>query len=177
MEVVKSKNFLLIVGNSGSGKTTVVEELQRRYGLKSINSYTTRPPRYEGETGHIFVNTTDMPPESEMVGYTYYNNNHYWATAQQVAENDLYVIDVAGINYFHEHYKGDKPYLVVQIWAPEEVCKQRMLARGDSEDAAENRIQYDRLVFANVKADVVIKNETTLDDCITEILKYINTED
>lgn len=174
---MKAKNFILIVGNSGSGKTTIVEELENRYGLKSIQSYTTRAPRYEGETGHIFVKHEDMPPHSEMVGYTLYNYQHYWATKQQVAENDLYVIDVPGINYFRKHYDGDKPYFVIQIWAPEEICKQRMFARGDSEDAVKARLAYDKIAFANIDADVIIKNETTLDDCIAEIIKYIDMED
>jgi guanylate kinase len=174
---MKAKNFILIVGNSGSGKTTVVEELEKRYGLKPIQSYTTRQPRYKGETGHIFVQHKDMPPHSEMVGYTLYNYQHYWATKQQVEDNDLYVIDPAGIQYFREHYDGDKPYLVIQIWAPEEICKQRMFARGDSEDAVKARLAYDKIAFANIDADVVVENTTTLNDCIEKIITHINMED
>ena len=40
--------IFLIVGCSGSGKTTITEQLEQKYGLKSIQSYTTRKPRYEG---------------------------------------------------------------------------------------------------------------------------------
>ena len=47
--------IFLIVGCSGSGKTTITEQLEQKYGLKAIQSYTTRQPRYDGETGHIFV--------------------------------------------------------------------------------------------------------------------------
>ena len=49
------KNIYCIAGPSGSGKTTIAEELKKRYGMKVLESYTTRAPRYEGETGHIFV--------------------------------------------------------------------------------------------------------------------------
>ena len=52
-------NIFLIVGCSGSGKTTITEQLEQKYGLKSIQSYTTRPPRYDGETGHIFISNEE----------------------------------------------------------------------------------------------------------------------
>ena len=48
-------NIYLIVGCSGSGKTTIVNSLENKYGLKSIQSYTTRPKRSDDETGHIFI--------------------------------------------------------------------------------------------------------------------------
>ena len=48
-------NIFLIVGCSGSGKTTITEQLEMKYGLKSIQSYTTRLPRYDGETGHTII--------------------------------------------------------------------------------------------------------------------------
>ena len=49
------KNIYLIVVCSGSGKTAITEKLEELYNLKSIQSYTTRPPRYDGETGHTFI--------------------------------------------------------------------------------------------------------------------------
>ena len=48
-------NILLIEGESGSGKTTIADILSKKYGLSSIQSYTTRKPRYLGETGHTFI--------------------------------------------------------------------------------------------------------------------------
>jgi len=169
---MKPKYFALIVGNSGSGKTTIVEELQKRYGLKAIESYTTRPPRYDGETGHTFVTINDIPPESEMVAYTYYNGNHYWATQNDVETHDLYIIDVPGINYFKSHYKGQKPYVTVQIFAPEPICKQRMIARGDSEEDANKRIEYDRIAFANIQPDIIFNNND-IEKCINDISTYL----
>ena len=166
------KYFALIVGNSGSGKTTIAEELQKRYGLKAIESYTTRSPRYDGETGHAFVTINDLPPKEEMVAYTYYNGNHYWATQNDVLTHDLYIIDVPGINYFKKHYKGEKPYVTLQIYAPESICKQRMIDRGDSEEDANRRIEYDRIAFANIEADAVFENDD-LEKCIKEIANYL----
>ena len=39
------KNLYLIVGASGSGKTTVANALEEKYGYKQLQSYTTRPMR------------------------------------------------------------------------------------------------------------------------------------
>lgn len=174
---MRTKEFCLIVGPSGSGKTTVVEELKRLYGLKDIESYTTRPPRYEGEYGHVFVTLDAMPPEEELVGYTYYNGNHYWSTQEDVIHNDLYVIDKAGIEFFKEHYKGSRPYLIINIWAPEDIRKQRMLERGDTIEAAQERIEYDKIAFADLYADVRINNSGNVQECIEDFLKHVTLVD
>ena len=45
----KPNKLLVIVGESGCGKTSIAEKLQQ-YGLKLIQSYTTRPKRKPLET-------------------------------------------------------------------------------------------------------------------------------
>ena len=89
--------ILLLIGASGSGKSTVARYLCEQYGLRQIDSYTTRPPRYRGESGHIFITDEEFDQLQDFVGYTLYNGHRYGATAQQVEENDIYVIDPAGV--------------------------------------------------------------------------------
>ena len=84
--------IFLIVGPSGSGKTTLVEMLEQSLGMTSIESYTTRKPRYSGEKGHIFVSDEDFDQLKDLVGYTEFDNHRYAATAMQVEHNDIYVI-------------------------------------------------------------------------------------
>ena len=67
---MNGNTIYLIVGRSGSGKTTIAEELERKYGLKSIQSYTTRPKRSDNETGHIFVSDEEFDKLTDMVAYT-----------------------------------------------------------------------------------------------------------
>ena len=55
----KPNKLLVIVGESGCGKTSIAERLQQ-YGLKLIQSYTTRPKRKPLETGHTFVTKEDF---------------------------------------------------------------------------------------------------------------------
>ena len=46
--------LILLVGASGSGKTTIAKELEQK-GFNVIHSYTTREPRKPNEWGHIFI--------------------------------------------------------------------------------------------------------------------------
>ena len=45
------RKCICIVGKSGTGKSTLVNKLKFKYNLTSVESYTTRPPRYENEQG------------------------------------------------------------------------------------------------------------------------------
>lgn len=166
-----SKAFFLVVGASGAGKTTITEALNDRYGLKPIVSYTTRPPRYAGEVGHVFVDDATFPQMDELVAYTRYNGYQYGSTQCDVENSDLYVIDVPGIEYFKAHYRGNKRYYIVQIDAPEAERYKRMVARGNTAKEAQERIDYDKVAFAEVKPDALfINNDVEL--CIAQFYQY-----
>ena len=125
--------------------------------MKSIESYTTRPPRYEGETGHIFV--TDKEYEAmkdDMVAYTVFNGCRYWATNKQVEDSDIYIIDPAGVKYFKEHYKGNKQVITVELLAQKKVRYRRMRGRGDSWRQAKKRLRHDRTAFKDTGAMITI---------------------
>ena len=145
--------IILLCGESGSGKTTVANILQEVYGLKSLQSYTTRPPRYEGETGHIFISEEefDTISKEDMVAYTKYNGYRYCGTKQQVDESDVYVIDLAGIGFFKSHYWGDKEPVVVYLTIPENERIERMGNRGDADNLISERAEYDKTAFADAK--------------------------
>ena len=101
-----TKPLYLFVGPSGSGKTTIVEELENRRGYKSIQSYTTRPQRYDNEYGHIFINDTDFDKLKNIVAYTEYNGFRYCATEELLDESDLYVVDCDGVETLLEKYSN-----------------------------------------------------------------------
>lgn len=159
------ENIYLIVGESGSGKTSLVNALEERYGLKSVQSYTTRPKRTEDETGHIFITEKDFQELTDIVAYTYYNGNHYCATAEQLNDNDLYVIDIVGINSLKEKYKGRKSICVIYISSPIHTRVNRMEQRGDEFGKIMERIVNDTFDFKGAAdmADFVIHNEDDTD--------------
>lgn len=155
--------ILLVVGESGSGKSIITSMCERFYDLKSIQSYTTREKREPREGGHIFVTDDEfnrITKENNIVAYTEFDGERYCATGKQVEENDVYVIDLKGIEYFKEHYKGDKTPVVIYIKSPEYVRKYRMYGQDRKATDVERRISSDKIEFANVMdyADVVIEN-------------------
>ena len=78
----------------------------------------------------------------------------------QVEQNDIYVIDPAGVAYFKEHYRGSKEVRVIGIWATEAARKKRMFLRGDPEDAIMRRLEGDRAIFNTDICDVVFYNKS-----------------
>ena len=162
---MKHDKIILLVGRSGSGKSTVAEILSRQYGRYILPSYTTRPKRFEREEGHIFVNNMFYEKVSrsrDIVAYTYFDNNHYWATSQQVNENDIYIIDPDGVAFFRSHYWGPKQVVVVWLDCGWISAASRMAAQGRSQDEIERRIANDNVVFfdpAVVGPNVILHTE------------------
>jgi dephospho-CoA kinase len=90
---------------------------------------------------------------TDFVGYTEFAGNKYCATSAQVEINDLYVIDPKGVDYFREHYKGNKTVKVIYIDSPVSVVYERMLQR-----AVENDVNYFEAVdsaLARIENDVI----------------------
>lgn len=141
------KNIYLVVGPSGVGKTTLVEKLSKDHGLKQVESYTTRPPRYPGETSHIFVSEEEFDRLGEMVAYTEYNGHRYGVTSDIINSHDLYVIDPYGVQYMMERYKGPKEVKVIGLTANYEELLARMKSRGDSNDMIQARFREDAKAF------------------------------
>ena len=180
--------IFLIVGCSGSGKTTITEQLEQKYGLKSIQSYTTRKPRYDGETGHIFVSDEEFNELTDMVGYTEFAGNRYCATAKQVENNDLYVIDPKGVDYFMKSYNGSKTAKVIYIDSDIITRYKRMRSRAEKDgksfieavDSALKRIGNDINEFydycfhtANVDFYVDNNDSDTIDKVADKVYAYI----
>ena len=182
--------IFLIVGCSGSGKTTITEQLEQKYGLKSIQSYTTRKPRYEGETGHIFISDEEFDKITDMVAYTEFDSKRYCATAEQVENNDLYIIDPKGVDFFMKAYKGSKTPKIIFISSNLTTRYERMVERAETkgkshQEAIESslaRIANDAGEFydyiqGQAWIDYVCKNNSNdkLEDIVDKIFDYISS--
>ena len=182
------KNIYLIVGCSGSGKTTITEQLEQKYGLKSIQSYTTRKPRYDGESGHTFVSDEEFDKLTDMVAYTEFAGNRYCATVEQVENNDLYIIDPKGVDFFMKSYKGSKTPKVIFISSDMTTRYERMKSRAEENgseymDAVKSSLEritndvvdfYD-YIHGQTQIDYTFKNnaDNKLEDVVDRIYKYI----
>ena len=143
------KNIYCIVGPSGSGKSTISKILERDYALSLVESYTTRPPRYPNEEGHIFVSDDEFDALGEMCAYTEYDGHRYGVTPEIIDQNDIYVIDPYGVKYLRRKYHGRKGVVAIRLCMTEEERIKRMIDRGDPEDKIVKRIMQDTVSFSD----------------------------
>lgn len=147
--------LLCVLGASGSGKSTLCTELEKRYGLKSIPSYTTRQPRFEGEQGHTFITENEFDNLKDILAYAKTDNCRY-AVTKEMLENEsysVYVVDTSGLLYLYDHYRGDRPLISVFIDSDVYDRFNRMVSREDDRTyeekvkAALARIEHDSIEF------------------------------
>lgn len=173
----KHKLFF-IVGETASGKDTLTQQICECFGLNQIISYTTRPKRDgEGNT-HVFVNDEvyeQIKLKGNIAAYTNIGGYHYWATIEQLYNNDVYVIDPAGIQSIEDLGINDLDFCTIYINVPIEVRIDRAVHRGDNMDALTKRIRAETEQFVKFKAhagfDYSVSNLNN--DKAFEILKKI----
>jgi len=152
-----SNRIILLLGKSGCGKSTVANILETKYNLPQLPSYTTRPPR-EGEVngvGHEFVTLKDYIEyfdSNQIVASTYFHNNYYFSTDEQVDKYPLYVIDNAGLIELREK-RSDLDIISVYIDTPQSTLIKRMRSRGDSFKSIIGRLINDYKMFKGAKSN------------------------
>ena len=169
------KPLMCILGCSGSGKTTICNELEKRYGLKQIPSYTTRKPRFEGEKGHTFISEDEfkhLSYEQPFVAYAETTGAKYGVTTAML-ENEkysLYVIDYSGLKYLKEHYKGNREIISVFVDCSLLERTDRLENRyGGNTIKVGARLEHDEEEFRNATEACdfkVLNSDGHLDDCI-----------
>jgi guanylate kinase len=184
--MIDTKNIYLIVGQSGSGKSTIASELEKLYGYKQLISYTTRPPRFEGEDTHEFISDAEFDKLKDIVAYTEFDGKRYCATKDQIDVANTYVIDPKGVKNLRENYHG-KPIKVVYIKTSVPERYERMKARlkdngvdgKTAVDSALNRIVNDVAEFKDYEwniadIDFALHNEEkTIEEAVNELHEYI----
>ena len=138
-----NKPLFLFVGRSASGKTTIADTLERNYGHKQVNSYTTRPPRYEGEIGHNFVSKEEFNDLVDLVAYTEYNGYKYGTTSELLDECSIYVVDVPGVETLLQRYQTKRSICILYFDATVYTRINRMLDRHDSDMNIVSRLMQD----------------------------------
>ena len=187
-----NRTIVLLVGESGVGKSTLARHMTDKYGWKEVVSYTTRPPRTPDEDTHIFVNDAEfdeLMENNNICAYTEFDGYRYCATDEQVNECDIYVIDPDGVEYFYDNYKGRKVPMVVYLEGDRELLVERMRARGDSDEKIAARLENDAIKFADFydildRTDsdhyfVLVNEYTTINELgvYLEHIRYVELQD
>lgn len=166
-----------IVGRSGTGKTTLAENLETRTAMRQVYSYTTRPQRYEGETGHTFITEEEyqrMDPET-IAALNQYNGYTYFATTKQLFQKMLYVVDIPGLKQVKENYHFGR-IITIGLTGSRDVLADRMKDRGDSHEQIQRRLDLDDVEFSSVpeQADILINTDLyTTEEVVEKVLQEI----
>lgn len=182
----------LIAGRSGAGKDYLVSkmiELSKEMTGKAfamVKSYTTRPPRYENEDTHIFIAKEDVDKYPNKVATTKIGEYEYFATAEQVNNSEIYVIDPKGIDELITNMP-DTEFQIVYVQADEDINRRiNAVKRADDKireeeifaarDAAENeqftefedkihnRMDYEKCFPDNVNSVIIVTNTYKAED-------------
>lgn len=165
-----TKPLYLLIGRSASGKTTIANMLADKYGYQSVSSYTTRPPRYKGEVGHLFIDDVSFDQLGELAGFVEYNGFRYGTTMQQVDDADIYVIDPIGAEYLLDKYT-DRPICIIYFDASIPTRIHRMIDRGDSDNAIIRRLLQDEEYDWQSKLESTVWKQVNLEKKCVEVFR------
>ena len=98
-----NKICVCIVGKSGTGKSTIVNSIPT---IDILNSYTTRPPRFPNEKGHIFITEEEYDKLENIIAETKFGKYRYCATKSQIDNSDVYILDKNGVKAIDDNYIG-----------------------------------------------------------------------
>lgn len=186
------KPLFLFVGKSASGKTTIAKLLEEKHGCKQVESYTTRPPRYDGEAGHTFISEEEFDHLGELAAFTEYNGYRYGTTFEQLDQCNIYVIDVPGVETLLPKLKNhNRMVCMIYFDAAVSVRIERMIDRGASDMEIVSRLHNDDTTFdwyraldrlewhhkhiehQDIELHTIDANEN-IEDVLKQILYYIN---
>lgn len=169
--------LIALIGESGSGKSTIANRLERKYNYVQAKSYTTRPIRVDDKDDintHTFITRSEVTEyKNDIVAYNEYNCNIYFVTRKMLENCQLYVVDKQGLIQLKENYR-DKDIISIYIKCDSSIRAKRMADRGDSNEEIMKRLQYDSEAFEGCEelCDFVISNEYS--NGINDIVDWID---
>lgn len=156
--------IFLIIGKSGSGKSTIINNLKQENIIPKINiikSYTTRKQRDSEDIDHTFIQKKDIRKyRKDIVASSWIDDEFYFATSKQFKPDvaNIYIVDEKGIQDMKKHYKK---CIVIQIQT--------------SKDYDINEDRKVRLIDTIYKdANCTLINDGTVEQAVDIFAKIIN---
>ena len=169
--------MIILVGESGTGKSTVEAKLCSDYEYKRVISYTTRQPR-EGEVNGVHYHFISQDEFSEMLGkgllaeHTEYNGNFYGASKESLMDNNsVIIVEKHGLEQILETMRSEVTSFYLTASETERLYRMHF-NRGDTFDFASSRIGNDKQAFKGVDklADYTIDTTNKSTD---EVIDFI----
>lgn len=191
--------LICIVGETASGKDTVVNETIRRfydYRIRQVCSYTDRPMRNNETNGveHYFITTDEFNElkenrKNDILAYTHIidENNpnsqgyQYMALTDEVNKSQIYIIDYIGLKNLKEMHGDSISIVSVYITAPYETRMNRAKERSDFNTSFKKRVENEQAQFDEFSESreydyKIINNDGCLERSIDRLYFILNRE-
>ncbi len=180
--------LVILSGVAGAGKDTIKREIVRRMeNVKTIPSYTTRPPREGDIPGETYVFLTKEEFEEKIRNGEVYeydiHHNHYYGTSKKflndAAQDGIVIkdIDVNGTEKLKEELKDIK-IVTIFLRVPKEELRHRLENRVDKPSEGEIILRLNRFDYEESKIgiyDYVLRNNN-LEKAVNIIEEIIRQE-
>lgn len=162
--------MIVIIGKSGSGKSTITNILCEKYGFNKIVTTTTRPKR-RGERQNVDYNFVSNETFDKMVadGAFIETQNYQVDTGEcwrygspadsikEAKENDIVILTPTGRQKLIDSI-GSKNVITIYVYANRRAIESRLSKRGDKPGEINRRMKKDDIDFKNVDADFTVYN-------------------
>lgn len=177
--------IIILLGNSGSGKTTQIKKIERDFNIDRIVTATTRAkrPGEKDKVDYYFVTSEefeDLKTSGELLEYAEYAGNFYGTIKNELEKylddkNGIAAVEIEGIKNIKAAFK--EKCMTIYLKISKKVCKKRLKMRGDSEEKIIDRLSH----FSDYEkySDYIIdgeKPETEVYGEIKKIFKNLNIE-
>lgn len=181
---MNTNNIIAVLGQTGSGKSTLSKLLANRLGYERILEYTTRPMR-EGEINHTeyhFISTEEflnLIEKNAFVSHTYfdtiYGRWYYGSMANDYQGNGVVVLNPGALKLLLKH--GIK-VMSVYIKLDDDTILSRLNARGDDVHEVQRRLDKDRPLFDELPQyiDMIVDGNKAPEQLADEIISKIKEE-
>lgn len=168
--------YIVIVGKSASGKSTIANVLSEDFKYKKAISATTRPIRageVDGEDYYFITDEkfTEMIKNGEFIEWAEYRGWRYGTPKSELdkGENTIFVLNPQGLKAF-KSLGIDCISFYIETESGLRIIRQ--LDRGDDKKEIERRYFTDEKDFRDIRkcVDYVINNDTDIDECVDEML-------
>lgn len=162
--------ILHINGRGGSGKTTLIKVLNERLGLEKTRNYTTRKPRFEGESEYFFVTEevfVEHFKQSKIIECYYKDSNHALYGTAAPEKTGIYQSEVVALVALRKWaFEHSVPFLSVYIDVSTETLLNRLKSRSDTNETPEGRLAEDAYyeIFKNWSDVVYNYNDKTVEE-------------
>ena len=179
-------SLTILMGRSGSGKSTI-ETLLHKKGLKKLVSYTTRKPQVrngkleEDGIDYSFISREqfiELLNSDKLLEYTEYNGNLYGTPlldeADVYSNNYIAVLDYNGYRQLKNLY--DDLIIGIYFKCSEEVALSRLFKRDGKADLMKSRKETDKLMseILDKNSDYTVDTDKSTDEVLQNVLEILS---